>query len=239
MLALDSLSLRAGRFWLRELTLRVAGGEYFVLLGPTGSGKSLLLECLCGLRRSESGRIRLGDRDVTRLAPHQRKIGYLPQQSLLFPHLSVRANLMFAPRLRGLSRRQARDLADPIIRSLGLKDLLDRRPGELSAGQARLVALGRALAAHPDLLLLDEPVNCLDEPARRETCQQLRRAHKDLGATTVHVCSSLAEAALVADRVGILAEGRLVQIGRLEDIRLQPAGAEVSRLLQIDKRELL
>lgn len=239
MLALDSLNLHAGDFWLREVTLRVVGGEYFVLMGPTGSGKSLLLECICGLRRSESGRIRLNDRDVTHLAPHLRRIGYLPQQSSLFPHLSVRANLMFAPRLRGLSRRQARDLADPIIRSLGLDKLLDRRPGELSLGQARLVALGRALAAHPDLLLLDEPVSGLDEPARREVCQQLRLAHKDLGVTTVHVCSNLAEAALVADRVGILAAGSLVQIGRLEDIRLQPAGAEVSRLLQIDKRELL
>jgi len=230
------LSFRAGDFEVRDVSLDVARGEYFVLLGPNGSGKTLLVSCLCGLIRARAGRIEIGGRDVTRAEPRLRRIGYVPQDYGLFPHLDVARNVTFALRAAGVRRAAALAAVAPLVETLGLGRLLDHRPDTLSGGERQKVALARALALRPSLLLLDEPVSALDGPTRAEVLEQLRRVQREFAVTTIHVCHSIDEAAAVADRAGVMIAGRLVQTGRLEDLIERPADAGVARLLQVERR---
>ena len=234
MLRVEDLSLEAGDFRLREVSLGLERGEYFVLMGPTGSGKSLLARCVCGLLRPSGGAIHVGGRDVTALAPRRRHVGYVPQDAALFPHMTVAKNITFALRGRGQSHRRALGGASPLIDLLHLAPLLDRLPGTLSGGERQKVAVARALAAAPEVLILDEPVSALDEPTRREVCRELARLHRSLSVPTLHICHSVAEARLVADRVGILVEGRLVQTAPLPEALDHPATPDVARLLHAD-----
>ena len=233
MLALADVRLSVGGFALRGVDLAVARGEYFVLMGPTGSGKSLTIQCICGLIRPDAGSITIAGRDVTGLGPRQRRVGYVPQDSGLLPHLSVADNIAFPLRRRGQGARQARRAIEPIVQMLGAEALLDRRPGTLSGGERQKVALARALAAQPDVLLLDEPVSALDEPTRREVCAQLLAVQRRIGLATVHVCHNTEEARTLADRVGVMHEGRIVQTGRLEELEASPADPAISRLLGV------
>ena len=231
MLRVENLSLKAGDFRLREVSVGVEREEYFVLMGPTGSGKSLLARCVCGLIRPLSGTIRVGGRDVTALPPRHRHVGYVPQQASLFPHMTVARNITFALRGRRQSHRRALGRVGPLIDLLSLGSLLDRRPGTLSGGERQKVAIARALAASPKVLILDEPVSALDEPTRHEVCRELTRLHKELGVPTLHICHSVAEAHLVADRVGVLVAGSLVQTAPLSEALDHPATGDVARLL--------
>ena len=235
MIQIRSLSLRAGDFCVRDVSLDLAAGEYFVLLGPNGSGKTLLIHCLCGLLRAESGSLVIGDRDVTCAEPRVRRIGYVPQDYGLFPHMNVARNLTFALRAAGRPHADAlRELA-PLIDMLHLAHLLDHSPQTLSGGERQKVALARALALRPELLLLDEPVSALDGPTRAEVLEQLRTVQHQFGVTTMHVCHSIDEAETVADRAGVMIDGRLVQTGKLAELMARPASAEVARLLQVKK----
>jgi molybdate/tungstate transport system ATP-binding protein len=235
MIQIRSLSLRAGDFCVRDVSLDLAAGEYFVLLGPNGSGKTLLIHCLCGLLRAESGSLVIGDRDVTWAEPRVRRIGYVPQDYGLFPHMNVARNLTFALRAAGRPHADAlRELA-PLIETLHLAHLLDHSPQTLSGGERQKVALARALALRPELLLLDEPVSALDGPTRAEVLEQLRTVQHQLGVTTMHVCHSIDEAETVADRAGVMIDGRLVQTGKLAELMARPANEEVARLLQVKK----
>jgi len=235
MIRIRSLSLRAGDFRVRDVSLDLAAGEYFVLLGPNGSGKTLLIHCLCGLLRAESGSLVIGDRDVTCAEPRVRRIGYVPQDYGLFPHMNVARNLTFALRAAGRPHADAlRELA-PLIDMLHLAHLLDHSPQTLSGGERQKVALARALALRPELLLLDEPVSALDGPTRAEVLEQLRTVQHQFGVTTMHVCHSIDEAETVADRAGVMIDGRLVQTGKLAELMARPASAEVARLLQVKK----
>ena len=235
MIRIRSLSLRAGDFCVRDVSLDLAAGEYFVLLGPNGSGKTLLIHCLCGLLRAESGSLVIGDRDVTGAEPRVRRIGYVPQDYGLFPHMNVARNLTFALRAAGRPHADAlRELA-PLIDMLHLAHLLDHSPQTLSGGERQKVALARALALRPELLLLDEPVSALDGPTRAEVLEQLRTVQHQFGVTTMHVCHSIDEAETVADRAGVMIDGRLVQTGKLAELMARPANAEVARLLQVKR----
>jgi molybdate/tungstate transport system ATP-binding protein len=235
MIRIRSLSLRAGDFRVRDVSLDLAAGEYFVLLGPNGSGKTLLIHCLCGLLRAESGSLVIGDRDVTGAEPRVRRIGYVPQDYGLFPHMNVARNLTFALRAAGRPHADAlRELA-PLIDMLHLAHLLDHSPQTLSGGERQKVALARALALRPELLLLDEPVSALDGPTRAEVLEQLRTVQHQFGVTTMHVCHSIDEAETVADRAGVMIDGRLVQTGKLAELMARPANAEVARLLQVKR----
>ena len=233
MIEASNLSFQAGTFRVQDVSLHVEDGEYFVLMGPTGSGKSLLVKCLCGLVRAETGRILIDGRDVTDLEPRARRVGYLPQEYVLFPHLSVARNITFARRARGDSHARALRDARPIVETLGLAALLDRRPETLSGGEQQRVALARALASRPRLLVLDEPVSALDEPTRREVCEELRRVEREFRLATIHICHNTEEARTLADRVGIMDAGRLVQSGPLEELRARPANRAVARLLNV------
>ncbi len=231
MLRVQNLCLRAGEFALQDVCLQVRSGEYFVLMGPTGSGKSLLVKAICGLMPIAAGRVLINGRDVTALEPRQRRVGYVPQDSALFPHLTVERNITFALETAGLGRRQARQKVAPVVETLGIENLLGRSPLTLSGGETQKVALARALARSPDLLLLDEPVSALDEPTRREICPVLKRVQREFDLATLHVCHSREEAQDLADRVGILSAGRLVQTGTMEELTARPADELVRRLL--------
>jgi len=232
MLKIKDLAFQAGEFRIEVADLAVAAGEYFVLLGPNGSGKTLLLACLCGLLRAERGSIVVAGQDVTRLEPRRRQIGYVPQDYGLFPHMDVARNITFALRVRGVAHEAAMERLTPLVDLLDLRRLLAHWPLTLSGGERQKVALARALAIQPAILLLDEPVSALDWPTRAEVLEQLRRVQKELAVTTVHVCHSLDEAKAVADRAGVMIGGRIVQAGRLEELIAKPMNEEVSRLLR-------
>jgi ABC-type sugar transport system ATPase subunit len=231
MLNVQNLGFRVGGFELHDVCLHVEPAEYFVLMGATGSGKSLLIKSICGLLRAKSGRIMIDGRDVTELPPRLRNVGYVPQDSCLLPHLNVLRNVTFAMEVAGRSKKDAAEEIAPIVESLSIGALLERSTVNLSGGERQKVALARALASKPKLLLLDEPVSALDEPTRREICTVLRRVQREFGVATIHVCHSRTEAAAVHDRVGVMSQGRLVQVGPLDELTDNPADPAVRRLL--------
>jgi molybdate/tungstate transport system ATP-binding protein len=231
MLNVQNLGFSVGSFKLRDVCLHVKPEEYFVLMGATGSGKSLLIKAICGLIRARTGIITIDGRDVTKLPPRLRCVGYVPQDSCLMPHLNVLRNVTFALEVGGMSKKDAAAQIPPVVESLGIGALLDRSPVNLSGGERQKVALARALASKPKLLLLDEPVSALDEPTRREICAVLHRVQREFGVATIHVCHSRTEAAAVHDRVGVMSQGRLVQAGPLDELTANPADAAVRRLL--------
>jgi len=231
MLVVTDLALTAGDFHLREVCLRVEAGEYFVLMGSTGSGKSLLVKAVCGLVRVTAGSIELASRDVTNIEPRRRNVGYVPQESGLFDHLTVERNVIFAPRAAGLSRRRALEEVSPIVEMLGIGELMGRSTLNLSGGERQKVALARALVRRPSLLVLDEPVSALDGPTRLEICGVLKRVQAELGVATLHVCHNLSEAKLLADHIGVMSAGRLIQTGSVDELTANPTDSSVSKLL--------
>jgi molybdate/tungstate transport system ATP-binding protein len=207
MIAVENLSLRAGAFHLDGVSFAVAAGEYAVLMGKTGSGKTTILEAICGLKTVRAGRILLHGRDVTGLRPADRHVGYVPQDLALFPTLNVRDHLAFALDVRGWDREAIGRRVGELSDMLGLGGLLDRRPDGLSGGEAQRVALGRALSFRPRVLLLDEPLSALDDETRAEMYTLLRSVQRQTGVTTLHVTHSLAEAKALAGRILILKDG--------------------------------
>ncbi|MHC4911979.1 MAG: ABC transporter ATP-binding protein, partial [Planctomycetota bacterium] len=229
MIRTDGLSFRIGDFQLCQLGLEVARGEYFVLLGPPGSGKTVFLECLCGLNKIDSGKIYIDGCEVTGLEPRARSVGYVPQDFALFPHLSVSQNIGFGFRFRG---HQCKDVDAKVTETadlLGIRDLLSRRTGGLSGGEKQRIALARALLVQPKVLLLDEPVCALDELTRQDVCIQISRIQRRLDLTTIHVSHNLEEAFSVADRAAVLCAGVLQQVGSMDELLRKPNSEFVAR----------
>jgi len=220
-----------GEFSLRGVDMSVASGEYFVVLGPTGAGKTVLLECIAGLHRLDRGRIHLDGRNVTELAPELRNVGYVPQDYVLFPHLSLRANIEFSLAVRGAPRPSTTHRVQELAQLLGIEHLLDRRPRTLSGGEQQRGALARALAPHPTVLLLDEPLSALDEGTRAELSAELDRIARETGTTVIHVCHSFDEALELADRIAIMHQGRILQVGTPRQVFRQPASEFVARFV--------
>ena len=209
MIRLENIMLRQGDFELRDIRLELAAGEYGVLMGRSGCGKTTLLEAVCGLRTVAAGRIILGDRDVTALPPAERGVGYVPQDRALFPTQPVREQLAFALVLRSLGQAEIAARVEELAELLGLGALLDRLPDKLSGGEAQRVALGRALAHRPSVLCLDEPLSALDEELHDEMCQLLERIHCETGVTVLHITHSPSEAKRLAGCHYRLTNGRI------------------------------
>ena len=227
-------SLRAGydgREVLHGVDLDVARGELLVVLGPSGSGKSTLLRVVAGLEPATGGRVFLAGREVTGLRPGRRNVSMVFQSYALFPHLSVLDNIAFGLEVRDLGRRRAREAATAAAGSVGCVDLLARYPPELSGGERQRVALARALVRRPDVVLLDEPLSNLDAELRARTRAELRALHDRLGGTTVHVTHDQAEALSLGDRVAVLGDGRLEQVGPPEEVWTRPATWFVARFV--------
>ena len=212
MIHVEHLTVRAGSFSLSDVSFDVASGAYAILMGRTGCGKTTLLETICGLRRPVSGRIIVMNRDVTALKPGERGIGYVPQESVLFRTMTVRDHLAFALHIRQRSRKEIAQRVDELAEVLVLRHLLDRKPAGLSGGEAQRVALGRALAANPRILCLDEPLAALDHDTRVEVRDLLKRIQTQYGVTILHVTHDREEAARLADQQMILEHGRIQEV---------------------------
>jgi len=219
MLELRNIRKRWPAFCLKDVSLHVEESEYFVLLGPSGAGKSLLLELVAGFHRPDAGRILLQGRDVTALPPERRHVGFVYQDSLLFPHRSVAQNIAYGLRA---DREQARRRVEELAGMLGIGNLLDRAPDTLSGGEKQRVAIARALAVDPEVLLMDEPLSALDPPTQQALRGELLRVHRQTGVTVLHVTHDQAEARQMGERVGILRGGRLVQVGRAGEVFQKP-----------------
>ena len=216
---------------LNQVTLEVAAGEFFTLLGPSGAGKTTLLRCLAGLDQPTAGDVLIGDQIVTRVPPAARDVAMVFQAQALYPHLTVRGNLAFPLEVRGVPRAQVSRRVLLLAERLGLERLLDRRPARLSGGEQQRVALGRALIREPRVLLLDEPLGHLDGPSRAELAGAIARWHADRPVTTLHVTQDLTEAFTLARRVAVLDAGRLRQTGTPREVYLAPADTQVARLM--------
>lgn len=212
MIELRDITWQAGSFRLEGVSFAVAPAGYSVLMGRTGCGKTTLLEIICGLRRVAGGRVLVGGRDVTDLPPGERGIGYVPQDGALFPTMTVREQLGFALRIRrrpaGETAARVRELAG----QLGIAHLLDRKPRGLSGGERQRVALGRALAAKPTVLLFDEPLSALDEDMRDEIAALLKRTQQQLQLTVLHITHSRREAEVLADALFRMEGGRVFEV---------------------------
>jgi len=232
MIRTERVGFSVGQFRLEDVNLEIQAGEYFVLLGPPGSGKSVLLECLCGLNRVHHGRLLIGDRDVTDLEPRMRSVGYVPQDYALFPHWSVERNIACGLRARRASHDDIGRRTATVAEMLGIVHLLKRGIAGLSGGEKQRVALARALAIEPRVLLLDEPVSALDESMRERVCTELRQLQHELNITTIHVSHNLEEAFSVADRGAILQDGQFQQMGPLQELLRRPANEFVARFMR-------
>jgi len=230
MIRLEALRVRAGDFSLAIDDLSIAPGEYVMVLGPTASGKTVLLETIAGLRRPQAGRVWFGDREVTSEAPEGRGTGLVYQDYALFPHLTVAENISFGLTWRRSQRNQGSRVSE-LAAMLGIGGLLKRYPEGLSGGERQRVALARALAIEPEVLLLDEPLSALDGPTRTDLQRQLAQIHRDLGATVMHVTHDLDEALALGDRMAVLMDGRLSQVGVPEYVTRHPADTDVARLV--------
>jgi ABC-type sugar transport system ATPase subunit len=209
MISLRHITVQAGGFQLRDLSMEIPTGSHTALMGRTGSGKTTLLEGICGLRSIRSGSIWIGDREVTNLPPGQRGIGLVPQDGALFDHLTVRQHLEFALEVRGWVPERRETRSRELAEWLGLTPLLDRLPAGMSGGERQRVALGRALAFHPPVLCLDEPLSALDDQTRGEIVAVLTEIRNRTGITILHITHNRSEAERLADRILHLRDGRL------------------------------
>ncbi|MEW6515893.1 MAG: ATP-binding cassette domain-containing protein [candidate division FCPU426 bacterium] len=221
-LQMQNLCLRLGAFQLGPLSLEVRPNEYMVLLGPTGSGKSSLLNALAGFHRLPPRTVRLAGRDVSALPPNRRPLGYMVQGNDLFPHLTVAQNLAFGLRMRRVERGERDRRVARFLELFRLEPLARRGIQHLSGGEQRKVALARSLITEPELLLLDEPLGMLDAPGRREISDVLRDMHSELRTTTLHVTHDRQEAWALGGRCAVMSAGRILQVGPLAEIFRAP-----------------
>jgi putrescine transport system ATP-binding protein len=216
---------------VEDVSLDLRSGEFLCLLGPSGCGKSTLLRLIAGFETPTSGQIGLDGQDLTGAPPHRRPVNMMFQSYALFPHMSVARNIAYGIKGLGLSRAASAERVDALLRLVRLEGFADRRPDRLSGGQRQRVALARALAREPRVLLLDEPLGALDRALREETQGELRALQRRLATTFVVVTHDPAEAMTMADRIGVMDRGRLVQVGVAAELYERPANRFVAGLL--------
>ncbi|MCW5662676.1 MAG: ABC transporter ATP-binding protein [Piscinibacter sp.] len=241
-LHLQGLDKRFGEVQaVHGLSLEVASGEFIVLLGPSGAGKTTTLRLVAGLETPDAGQVHIGGHDVTRLAPALRDVTFVFQQYSLYPHLNVYDNLAFPLRspLRRTPEAQIRRKVTEVATLLRIADKLDNPATRLSGGQMQRVAIGRALVREPAVTLMDEPLSSLDAKLRNDLRLELKRIQQDLGATLLYVTHDQTEAMTLADRIGVLDHGALVQVGTPREIYQNPVSAYVAARLGSPRINLL
>ena len=235
MLEVNALVAHYGAFSLQRITVTIPQGESFVLLGPSGAGKTLFLETVLGVKPPDAGRILLDGRDIGRTRPEERGFCYLPQDLALFPHLGVRENIAFGLTVRHVDPAAADERVSAIARLLGIEHLLGRREvRSLSGGEKQRVALARALVVQPRVLFLDEPFSALDPATRRQLQREFREVWRRLGLTVILVTHDHEEAAALADQLAILMDGRLKQCAPPAEVFERPADLATARFLVVE-----
>jgi molybdopterin-binding protein len=223
MLKLTNISKSFDRFELRSVNLEVAENEFFVVLGPSGAGKTLLLELIAGLRDPTEGEVYLDGESVASLPPERRKVGLVYQDYALFPNMNVWDNISFGLKIRKDPKERVAKKVLEIGELLQIEDIMERSPVHLSGGEKQRVALARALVLEPSIVLLDEPLSSLDPPLRERLQKELKRIHSLTRTTFVQVTHDFEEAVFLADRIAIMREGEIVQVGSAEEVMCRPA----------------
>jgi ABC-type sugar transport system ATPase subunit len=237
--AVEALTLTLGAFRLKNISLAVRPNEILVILGPNGAGKSVTLETIAGFHRPQTGRVLIGDRDVTALPPERRNVGFVVQNFGLFPHLTVAQNIAIAPR-RDRAAGSAdfiiptRDDPDALLGYFGVARLAERAPADLSPGEKQRVALARALAGAPDVFLFDEPFSALDAETRTKLRDELKSFLQALAIPAIFVTHDHAEAMTLADRVAVVRDGAVIQSGPTHDVFYKPANSSVARFVGME-----
>ena len=234
MIKIEGLSKGLKEFFLENISLEIRDGEYFVILGPTGAGKTILLETIAGIYYPDKGRIFLNGKEVTDILPKERNLGMVYQDYMLFPRLTVEENIRFGLKSRrGLSKKEIRERIDRSASLLGISHLLHRYPGTLSGGEEQRVAIARALVIKPKVLLLDEPLSALDEETREKLREELKRIHSILKTTIIHVTHSFEEAFFLGDRIALMNKGEIIQVGKPNEVFRRPNSKFAADFLRV------
>jgi molybdopterin-binding protein len=229
VITIKNIKVNLGDFLLRDINLDIKSGEYFIILGPTGAGKTILLEAIAGLYPVLEGKIWIDDREITKESPEKRGIGIVYQDQALFPHLSVGENLAFGLKMRRCPKQEIKPKINAMADMVGILHLLRRSPVTLSGGEKQKVALARALVSEPKVLLLDEPLSALDPETKEKMQGELREMHRRVKITTIHVTHDFEEAIALGHRVAVLANGSIAQVGTPEEFLRHPSSEFVAR----------
>ncbi|MBD2773596.1 ABC transporter ATP-binding protein [Iningainema tapete] len=216
---------------IEDISFAVPDGEFWVLVGPSGCGKSTILRTIAGLETATSGNLFIGDRLVNHIPARQRDVAMVFQNYALYPHMTVAQNIAFGLQMRKVEQKIVQERVVTVARALSLEHLLERKPKQLSGGQQQRVALGRAIARQPQVFLLDEPLSNLDAQLRDDTRAELKQLHQELGITTVYVTHDQVEAMTLADKIVVLNQGRIQQVGEPQVIYAEPANRMVATFL--------
>lgn len=233
MIEIEAMELNLGEFVLKDFYLKIQKGEYYVLLGPSGVGKTVLLETIAGFHRLKRGKIILNGVDVTKIPPEGRNIAYVPQTLGLFPHLNVEENILFGAKAKKMDLKSTLLEVHKLAQTFGISELLKRYPDELSGGEKQRIALARALVVKPELLLMDESLSSLDPLQRNQLQHFIKSLHKEMRFTALHVTHDFEEAFLLGDVVSVLLEGRLQQTGKRNEIYFHPKTKAVAEFLGV------
>ncbi len=223
MIQIENLTKDWKEFKIDQVNLEVKCNEYFVILGPSGSGKTMLLELIAGMWPPDSGRIYLNNQDITWSSLEKRGVGFVYQNYMLFPHKTVFENIAFGLQTRKVAKDEIKTRVNDIMELLGISHLADRLPRTLSGGEQQRTALARALIIYPKVLLMDEPLSALDRKTKEELRQELKEIHRKFEVTIIHVTHNFDEALMLADRIAIMRNGKISQVGTSTEIFRHPA----------------
>lgn len=222
MLNINNLYLQLGEFQLKNIHLDIKDEEYFVLLGPSGAGKTVMLETIAGLYKKTKGQVLFNSSDLLKLPPEEREIGFVYQRYELFPHMTVKDNIIFGMRIKKINKKIIERELSKLVHLLGIEHLLKRYPVNLSGGEQQRVALARALIISPKILLLDEPLSALDQLNKESLKKELKNIHENFKTTIIHVTHDLDEALFLADKIGIMLNGELLQVKEKDEFLEKP-----------------
>jgi ABC-type Fe3+/spermidine/putrescine transport system ATPase subunit len=248
LIIVEDLEVKLKNFRLKNINLEIRSGEYYLLLGPSGVGKTVIVETIAGLHRQQKGKILLDGKDVSGLPPNLRQIAFVPQDLSLFPHLTVLENTLFGAKIKGLSPAEYHSRLIDLIQVLQIDHRLTAFPHSLSGGEKQRVALARALLTEPKILLLDEPLSALDPPIRRHLQKVLKEIHSHFGVTILQVTHDQEEAFILADVISVMIDGAIVQTGKRNCVYFYPAKQKIAvftgmenifegELVEIDENE--
>lgn len=234
MIKIDNISKNLGEFFLKDVTLDIEDGTYFMILGPTGAGKTILLESIAGIYYPDKGRIWMDGKDITNTPPRSRNISMVYQDYMLFPHLTVRDNIAFGLKLKKVPQEKIKEKIGGMSRMLNIHHLLHRFPGTLSGGEKQRIAIARAMVTDPKALLLDEPLSALDTQTRGNLRRELKRIHSIARITIVHVTHSFEEVFSLGDYAAVMNGGKMIQVGKPYEVFKKPKSEFVANFVGVE-----